>query len=106
MSSSMLMPHKRYSYVKSSDGEGGFTKQLTYQGVLYGSVQTYDNSPVMVVRKNTEIKPEDIVGVVENGETAYYEVKSVMVMGAAQHKRAMLNRLDRPIRPVPSEEIS
>ena len=106
MSATMLMPHKRYTYTRVSDGEGGFSKTLAYAGVLYGSTETYDNAPVMIVNKNSVVKPEDIVGVVENQETAYYEVTSVMQMGAAQHKRMLLNRLDKPIRPVPEEDAS
>lgn len=100
MSNSMLMPHKRYTYTRTADGEGGFSKTLTYKGVLYGSTETFDDSMTMVVNKNSTIAPEDIVGVVENGDEAYYEVKQVKQMGAAHHKRVMLSRLDRPIRPV------
>jgi len=106
MSASMLMPHKRYSYSRTSDGEGGFTKTLNYQGILYGSTETFENNTTMVVNKNTSVEPEDIVGIVENNVTAYYEVKQVQQMGAAQHKRVFIDRLDRPIRPVEEGESS
>jgi len=99
MSASMFMPHKRYSYSRTSDGEGGFSKTLTYVGVLYGSTETYENNTTMVVNKNTSVVPEDIVGIVENGSEAYYEVTAVRQMGAAQHKRLYLSRQERPIRP-------
>ena len=100
MSNSMFMPHKRYTYTRTSDGEGGFSKTLNYVGVLYGSTETFDKVTTMVINKKTTIQPEDILGVVENGQTAYYEVKHVQQMGAAQQKRAVLERTERPIRPV------
>ncbi len=99
MSASTLMPHKRYVYVRAGDGEGGFTKTLTYYGVLYGSLETYANEPVMVVNRKSEIVPEDLIGVVEGCEEAQYEVKSIMQMGMAPYKRVMLSRRDKPVRP-------
>lgn len=106
MSASQAMPHKRYTYTRTSDGEGGFSKTLSYAGVLYGSTETFENMLYMVVNKKSEVAPEDIVGVVENGATAYYEVKKVIQMGAAQHKRLVLSANDRPIRPVVEGEFS
>ena len=106
MTASLMMPHSRYTYVRTSDGEGGFSKSLTLVGVLFGSLDTYANEPVMVVNKKSEVSPEDIIGVQEGDLIGYYEVKSVMQMGAAQHKRLMLSRRDKPIRPVPQGESS
>jgi len=100
VSNSMFMPHRRYTYARTSDGEGGFSKNLTYAGIIYGSTETFENIITMVVNTKTTIKPEDIIGVVENGDFAYYEVKKVNQMGAAQHKRAVIERTERPIRPV------
>ena len=99
MTASMLMPHRRYVYERTSDGEGGFTKVLKFYGILYGPLETYNNEPIMVLNKKSNVKPEDILGIMEGDTEAQYEVKSVVQIGAAQHKRAMLSRRDRPIRP-------
>jgi hypothetical protein len=103
---SLMRPHKKYSYVRAADGQGGFTKTVTYIGVLYGSLETFANAPAMIVKRQSEVVPEDIVGVTENYIEAFYEVMSVMIMGSAGHKRLMLSRLERPIRPVVQGELS
>jgi len=100
VSVSNMSPHKKYAYVRTADGEGGFTKTVAYQGVIYGSLETFANAPAMIVKRQTVVKPEDIVGVLEDYAEAFYEVKSVMIMGSAGHKRVMLSRLEKPIRPV------
>lgn len=106
MTASMFLPHTRYTYTRTADGEGGFRKTLTIAGVLFGSLESFANEPVMIVNKKSVVAPEDIVGVMEGDVLGYYEVKSVMQMGAAQHKRLMLSRRDKPIRPVPQGESS
>lgn len=99
MTASIMMPHRRYVYERTSDAEGGFIKVLKFYGILYGSLETYANEPIMILNKKTNVKPEDILGVMEGDVEAQYEVKSVMLIGAAQHKRVMLSRRDKPVRP-------
>lgn len=99
MSVSNMRPHKKYSYVRASDGEGGFTRTLTCRGTLYGALETYVNAPAMIVKRQSVVAPEDIVGVTEDNTEAFYEVMSVSIMGSAGHKRLALSRLERPIRP-------
>ena len=106
MSVSNMRPHKKYVYTRTSDGEGGFTKTVAYLGVIYGSLETFSNAPAMTVKRKSVVKPEDIIGVLEDYVEAFYEVMSVMIMGSAGHKRLMLSRLEKPIRPVPQGEGS
>ena len=101
-----LRPHNKYPYTRVSDGQGGSTKTLGTASVIYGAVEVWENKPAMIVRARTSIKPEDVIELTSEDLSAFYEVKAVTAMGSSPYKRVLLDKIDKPIYPLSSEEGS
>jgi len=103
---SNFIPQTKLIFTRTSDGMGGFTKTQTRVEKIYGMVEVWENEPTMIVHRETNLVPEDMVIVTDqvHGSTfsGTYEVTGVRAMGASLFKRVVLSKVNRPTHPVAS----
>ena len=110
MTAESMRPFDIYSPTKVSDGEGGFTDVLGSARLVYAKAEVFEEAQTILVRSQSNVNVKDIVvlGAEVTGETlaGQYEVLSFVLDPGGFYKRALLQRLEKPLVPLVEEDVS
>lgn len=99
---SNFRPYSKVTFLRVSDGEGGYTKTPIDSSTVYLNVEIHADRVQATCRLETELTVKDLIRI--DGDL--YEVTQVLRQDGGCSKMLELEKQTKPIEPVSQEEAS
>ena len=86
----------RYRPPRTDDNEGGFTETYSGGSTIWGAVEFHENTITLSFLNGEDVAVMDVI---DAGTGEYYRVTGWLGALMATHRRASLERTERPIAP-------